>query len=241
MWDARGGPQSLYASCFGAVDVDQLKLTLFQNSLGATGGLLASAKEKAAQIVELIGSVTAAVGSKTVGDVGGMVGSLGGLLQSTVVDAVLKDRLVVLDDLERRAPALRIDAVMGFIDQLRRSGCRVPGAGCRVPGASHLQRGSDRQRQGDGQGLANLEGKMHRPGNRVDDHGERGRFPWPLAFASVSPIGRADARRLQARGDHSDRELAFQRRSGERCLASRDFALIRVESIWMPVEHPVDD
>lgn len=125
LWEARGGPQSLYASCFGVVDVDQLKLALFQNSLGATGSLLASAKDKAGQIVDLIGSVTAKLASKTAGDVVGMVGSLGGLLQSTVVDAVLKDRLVVLDDLERRAPALRTDAVMGFIDQLRRNGCRV--------------------------------------------------------------------------------------------------------------------
>jgi transposase len=33
--------------------------------------------------------------------------------------------------------------------------------------------------------------------------------------------------------------LAIQRRRGERCLASRDLALIRVESIWMAVQ-PLD-
>lgn len=115
---------ALYASCFGLGSLDELKQALFQNSLGDAAGAISTARTTF--------SVTKGVVEKIVGKlvpgadgVTTLVGSIGGLLQSAVIDRTLRERLIVLDDIERRGAGLKIDALLGFIDLLKRNNCKV--------------------------------------------------------------------------------------------------------------------
>lgn len=118
------GKAHLYASLFGIQDVEILRLRLFQSSFGTHEDAVKTFQGVANQVrgtlIGLIGKVIPG------GDKGAAVlSTMGGLLQTTVIDASLKDRLVVLDDIERRGDGLRIESVLGFIDDLKRRGCRT--------------------------------------------------------------------------------------------------------------------
>lgn len=118
------GSDHLYASCFGLESVDQIKAALFQNSLGKAEGVVTTAQKFSGFAIDVIEKITAKVvpgaeGAATV------LGSIGGLVQSALIDKVLHSRLIVLDDIERRGAALRIDALLGFIDLLKRNACNI--------------------------------------------------------------------------------------------------------------------
>lgn len=118
------GSDHLYASCFGLESVDQIKAALFQNSLGKAEGVVTTAQRFSGFAIDVMEKITAKVvpgaeGAATV------LGSIGGLVQSALIDKVLHARLIVLDDIERRGDALRIDALLGFIDLLKRNGCKL--------------------------------------------------------------------------------------------------------------------
>jgi hypothetical protein len=131
LWDevrnvyvAPSGRNHLYASLFGLPDLGSLKLRLFQNSFGASE----DAVETVQRLSKQIGGTLMRLLDKAIpgGDKGtAALSSLGGVLQSMAIDAVLKHRLVVLDDVERRSKAFQIESVLGFIDDLKRNGCRV--------------------------------------------------------------------------------------------------------------------
>ncbi|WP_186024187.1 P-loop NTPase fold protein [Burkholderia gladioli] len=114
----------LYASCFGLESLDDLRQALFRNSLGNAESVVSTARKTygAAKgaIEKLAGKLIPGAEGVTA-----VVGSIGGLLQSVVVEKMLQDRLIVLDDIERRGSSLKIDTLLGFIDSLKRHNCKV--------------------------------------------------------------------------------------------------------------------
>jgi hypothetical protein len=118
------GKTHLYASLFGVPDIETLKLQLFQNSFGSHEDTARMAQAFANHVG---GAVAGVLGKWVKGaDKGAaLLTGVGSLLQNTVIDLALKDRLVVLDDVERRGDSLKVGSVLGFIDDLKRKGCRV--------------------------------------------------------------------------------------------------------------------
>lgn len=118
------GNDHLYASCFGLESLDQIKAALFQNSLGKAEGVVTAAGKFSGFAIDVFEKVAAKVLPGAEG-AASVMGSLGGLVQSALIDKVLHSRLIVLDDIERRASALQVDTLLGFIDLLKRNGCKV--------------------------------------------------------------------------------------------------------------------
>lgn len=118
------GNDHLYASCFGLESVDQIKATLFQDSLGRAEGTVTAAKKLSGFAIDVLEKITAKVAPGVEG-VATVVGSLGGLVQSALIDKVLHSRLIVLDDIERRANSLQVETLLGFIDLLKRNHCKI--------------------------------------------------------------------------------------------------------------------
>ncbi|QLF92091.1 hypothetical protein HW090_02260 [Pseudomonas sp. ABC1] len=118
------GNDHLYVSCFGLESVDQIKTALFQNSLGKAEKAVGGIQKYSGFAIDALEKIMARV--QPVGEGAATVlGNLGGLVQSALIDKVLYSRLVVLDDIERRGDALKIDALLGFIDLLKRNNCKV--------------------------------------------------------------------------------------------------------------------
>jgi len=118
------GNEHLYASCFGLESVEQIKTALFQNSLGKAEGAVSTARRYSGFAIDVFEKIAANV-APAAGGAATVLGSLGGLVQSTLIDKVLHSRLIVLDDIERRGNSLQIDALLGFIDLLKRNCCKV--------------------------------------------------------------------------------------------------------------------
>lgn len=118
------GNDHLYASCFGLESVDQIKAALFQNSLGKAEKAVSAAQKVSGFTIDVLEKFAGKVlpGAEGVATV---LGSFGGLVQSALIDKVLHSRLIVLDDIERRGNSLQIDALLGFIDLLKRNRCKV--------------------------------------------------------------------------------------------------------------------
>lgn len=114
----------LYASCFGVESVEQIKSTLFQSSLGKKSEALSGLKRYAGAAID----VTEKLAAKWLPGGEGLatlMGSVSGLVQATLIDNVLHDRLIVLDDIERRSDGLPVEALLGFIDLLKRNNCKI--------------------------------------------------------------------------------------------------------------------
>lgn len=118
------GNEHLYASCFGLESIEQIKTALFQNSLGKAEGAAGTAQKYAGPVIDLFEKISAKL-APGAGGVATVIGSLGGLVQTALIDKVLHSRLIVLDDIERRGNSLQIDALLGFIDLLKRNHCKV--------------------------------------------------------------------------------------------------------------------
>jgi len=114
----------LYASCFGLESLDHIKAALFQNSLGKAEAAVTAAGKFSGFAIDVFEKVAAKVLPGAEG-AASVMGSLGGLVQSALIDKVLHSRLIVLDDIERRASALQVDTLLGFIDLLKRNDCKV--------------------------------------------------------------------------------------------------------------------
>ncbi|CAB5670372.1 Uncharacterised protein [Delftia tsuruhatensis] len=114
----------LYASCFGVESVEHIKSTLFQSSLGKKSEALSGLKRYAGAAID----VTEKLAAKWLPGGEGLatlMGSVSGLVQATLIDNVLHDRLIVLDDIERRSDGLPVEALLGFIDLLKRNNCKI--------------------------------------------------------------------------------------------------------------------
>ena len=98
---------SLYVSLFGIKDLNQLKLKIVQSALpvGADSNLLTDGATKAwktgVEVLKKIHPGFAAVDE----------------LAMIAVPATLRDRFVVIDDVERKHSALSIDEILGFVDE----------------------------------------------------------------------------------------------------------------------------
>lgn len=114
----------LYASCFGVDSIEQLRTRLFHSLFGKGKEVAGFVEKNKAAFADVTDKVTKFF-QKDAGSVGGIIGSVAGLVQSTVVDQVLQDRLIVLDDVERRGESLKIDSILGLIDLLKEKDCKV--------------------------------------------------------------------------------------------------------------------
>jgi hypothetical protein len=107
---------SLYASLFGASSIDQIKLKLIQ-SMAKSAEHYPAIWNSAKQFWKSVISVAQ-----------GFHKSFGALndLALLVAPAMLREKVIVLDDIERKHEKLSIDEVLGFIDEMtKRYGSRV--------------------------------------------------------------------------------------------------------------------
>lgn len=121
---AIGGNDHLYASCFGLESLEQIKSALFQNFLGRAEKTVDAVQKYSGFAISVIEKITAQLvpagkGAATI------IGNFGSLMQSGLIDKLLRSRLIVLDDIERRGESLGIDTLLGFIDLLKRNECKV--------------------------------------------------------------------------------------------------------------------
>lgn len=99
---------ALYASLFGASSIDQIKLKLIQSTA------------KSAEHHPAIWNSAKQVWKSSVRVLQGFHNSFGALsdLALLVAPAMLREKVIVLDDIERKHEKLSIDEVLGFIDEI---------------------------------------------------------------------------------------------------------------------------
>ena len=98
---------ALYASLFGLTSIDQLKMKLIQSAAPAlekNAALFDSAKKVLGTTVKVLEGFNKGFGA--LNDVGLLL-----------APAVLREKLIVLDDIERKHDKLNIEEVLGFIDE----------------------------------------------------------------------------------------------------------------------------
>lgn len=109
---------AIYASCFGLSNIDQIKLKLVEAAL-----LIAEKNQQGYDSVKKAAKVALDV----LGNVHKSFKSLGALgdLATLMTPSLLKDKLIVLDDIERKHEKLSVDEILGFIDEfILRQGAR---------------------------------------------------------------------------------------------------------------------
>jgi hypothetical protein len=98
---------ALYVSLFGLTSIDQVKLKIVQSSIPKAGENPAwwdQAKKGWAAASKLLESVHKGFGALNE-------------IALLAIPSMLKDRVIVLDDIERKHEKLSVDEVMGFIDE----------------------------------------------------------------------------------------------------------------------------
>lgn len=114
----------LYASLFGIGSVEELKKRLLSVELGAVlpkgAKILAKSAESAQKAVKALASM-----SKTMEALVNATGTVVSGFSDVLIDHTLQNRLIVLDDIERRGDNLPVVNVLGFIDFLRTQACQV--------------------------------------------------------------------------------------------------------------------
>lgn len=107
---------ALYVSLFGLASMDQVKLKIVQSSIpiaGESSVIWEGAKKTWSAASQLLESVHKSFGA--IND-----------LALLVVPALLKNQVIVLDDIERKHEKLSVDEVLGFIDEFTQQyGCRI--------------------------------------------------------------------------------------------------------------------
>lgn len=120
----QGEATPLYASLFGVETVEELKKRLFSAELDkavpGSPAVLDSMKKALSKVPDAVGAL-----SKLAESVLNVAGSITASVGEVIVDNTLRERLIVLDDIERRGSTLSVVNVLGFIDFLRARGCRV--------------------------------------------------------------------------------------------------------------------
>lgn len=98
---------ALYASLFGLTEMDQVKMKLIQSAvpaIEANPGFWASAQQTVKSGVKVLEGFHKGFGA--LNDIG-----------LVFAPAILRQKLIVLDDIERKHEKLNIDEVLGFIDE----------------------------------------------------------------------------------------------------------------------------
>lgn len=93
-------------SLFGLRSIEDLKLSLVQSSIGPNGLMAKELKKNASDLLSVFSKLA-----------GGFNFNLNKILIASYA-ALLKDRLIVIDDIERKNKDLEIDEVLGFINDL---------------------------------------------------------------------------------------------------------------------------
>lgn len=107
---------ALYVSLFGLASMDQVKLRIVQSSIpiaGESSAIWERAKKGWSAASKVLESVNKGFGAINE-------------IALLAVPALLKDRVIVLDDIERKHQKLSVDEVMGFIDEFtQQHGARI--------------------------------------------------------------------------------------------------------------------
>ena len=114
---------ALYSSCFGLKSLDEIGRALLQDfasnasEYGEAGGKV---------INQIGGKLTTALRKVPfIGEATDALLATGALAESLLTSMVVRDRIVVLDDLERRDAALSLETLFGHVDALKGRGCTV--------------------------------------------------------------------------------------------------------------------
>ncbi len=114
----------LYASAFGLTDVDALRLALYQSALGELNSIVSNTET----IVKKTGVEVAKLVSKYIPGAEALAKGAGGvasIIQSTLIQKMLSDRILVIDDIERRDAKFSISSMLGFISSMKRANCKI--------------------------------------------------------------------------------------------------------------------
>jgi hypothetical protein len=114
----------IYASVFGLADIDAVRTALYESILEELNETVSSAQKAAKQFGGSLTQILRGIAPGT----GAIIGGLGGVanvLTSAAIQRALRDRMLVLDDLERRDKKLTMSALFGFIDAMRHAGCTI--------------------------------------------------------------------------------------------------------------------
>lgn len=122
--DARAEYPHLYASLFAASGVSEAKQRLVNSALRESS-VHAEKLRSAASAAGKVGTSLLKRFVPAGEPVAEVLSAFVGIAQSSMVEAMLSKRLIVLDDIERRGSGFSIDEVMGFVDSLKRNGCTV--------------------------------------------------------------------------------------------------------------------
>jgi hypothetical protein len=114
----------LYCSLFGLSSVDDVRTKLLTAHLQDTSPQAAALHANAVKFKKKLDAVWGIGGAIGKG-VGGVIDIASGAASEGLVNRYLQDRLIVLDDLERRADGFGIVAILGFIEALRVQRCQV--------------------------------------------------------------------------------------------------------------------
>ncbi|MBR8652972.1 hypothetical protein KDH83_06555 [Achromobacter sp. Marseille-Q0513] len=117
------GKTALYASCFGLKSLDEIGRALLQDAAsnaskyGEAGGKVI--KETGRKLTDALRNIP------FIGEAADALLATGALAESVITGMLVRDRIIVLDDLERRDAALSLETLFGYVDALKGKGCTV--------------------------------------------------------------------------------------------------------------------
>ncbi|BCQ22338.1 hypothetical protein NK8_04470 [Caballeronia sp. NK8] len=115
---------ALYCSLFGLGSIEEIRSKLLTSHLRTAAPRAAVVHEQWGKLKDKLGLLWNAGGG--IGKAaGGAVDLVTSAASERYMDIVLQDRLVVLDDLERRSMSLSIIEILGFIESLKAENCQV--------------------------------------------------------------------------------------------------------------------
>lgn len=105
-----GGGEPIYVSLFGAKTVDALKIRILQNAYLKNAPAVKKAIDDGSGIIkDVFNAVRSATGFSTEGAATG--------LALIWFQKIVKDKLIIIDDVERKNKSLEIDEFLGMIDE----------------------------------------------------------------------------------------------------------------------------
>ena len=111
------------SSCFGVTGIDDLKKKLV---VGAYEKAIGVAGDAASGVLSIIAGATAMLGGdKTVDGIRTLGGVAAKLSEALIMDKILKNSLIIIDDLERSKNTIDIVSLMGLADEMRLKGSTV--------------------------------------------------------------------------------------------------------------------
>ena len=113
---------ALYASCFGLKSPDEIGRALLQDAASNASRY----GEAGGKVIKETGKThRRAAQHPFIGEAADALLATGALAESVITGMLVRDRIIVLDDLERRDAALSLETLFGYVDALKGKGCTV--------------------------------------------------------------------------------------------------------------------